>query len=365
MRPLPLFKIGPVIILLFLFSCAFGAHWLAENIHVPGISNDIFRWLILAGTALAVSALYRLIPVSISFFFKQRQLRLAGIMADLNAGIAATIHPCSAQAAHALANQAEIARELLLFSKAQQLGEKALNTATAWAQFVNTPVPNSGSAIGKKVLEANLSQQKTNSADIVALCHESLAGTLLDMGQYDEALNHARNAVAIADEGITNTEISHPTQRIRWVFILISALSLKGRVKMTQGAHDEARADLERAVSLIPQLNGQFSEFITSAYAYLASTYSMQGENEKAERAISAGLNMIEGSTMPLFELTKATLLQHQGECLIRNGRTEETGICLNKCLQIRQKLLAKDHPEIDAIAETFGRSSGSFQHSG
>lgn len=350
MKLLPSITAGQAIIILILTGFTVSAIYLIENVHVPGVSKDTFQVLLVVGSALCMVIFLQLLPVSVSYFFRQRHFRLAGILADLSATIAATLHPLSGQAAHAFASQAEIARELLQFSKARQLGEKALVTANDWSQFVNTPVPKDISALNEKLITASRAQQKKNFGDIVSICHESLAETLIEMGEYDGAYNHARNAIALAEEAILNAEPSDVATITRSALIIASSLTSKGRAEIILGSLEDARIDLERAVNLREKLNSQFPEFVARACAYLASTYSIQGENQKAAEAIKSGLSLIEGLTGPQLELTRAKLLQHEGECLMREGNTEAANDLLNKCLQVRKQLLVKDHPEILAV---------------
>ena len=52
----------------------------------------------------------------------------------------------------------------------------------------------------------------------------------------------------------------------------------------------------------------------------------------------------------PQFQLASATLLQSQGQLLMREGKLKEAEVNLKECLRLRTKLHPTNHPQ---IAET------------
>ena len=334
-----------------------------DHIHIPGVPTNVVAAIVLIGGGLALVMFVSLIPVVIAHLARQKHLKLAETIANFNAALYTTAFPHSCEAAQALGLQAEVAREMLQLPKARQLGERSLNTAIAWHHLASEPMPQSkGRDLSDKMMLASLESQKKAYGDIVSLCHENLGGILFDMGHYDEAFTHAEKAVLISQEIIKNAGSLSHARSASSTLALASALTLKGRIENVQESPeslDDARRDLEQAVSLRKQLTKQFSESYAITLAYLATTYSLQGENEKAEKTINEGLSMIDGATGPQFDLARATLLQHQGECLKRAGKLKAARTSLDNCLQLREKLLTQGHPEIAAAKTAISGLAG------
>lgn len=334
----------PTLIILVTFAVLLNVftNWLSKN---TAQAHNLTALMVFFG-GLGLVMFFSSMPALIAHLARNRHYKSAGLLADFNSSVLAAFFPNSCEATIAYALQCDIAKEQLQLSKARQLAEKAIASGTSWLSKIAEYTKQEDE--GNLTIQArknSLNFQRAQCSEIVALCHHTLGEICLEMGLLDEAMKHSIKAVKLAEALAEGENRANKTIR-PGTLALACALTLKGRLENRNGNLDQARKDLERAVGLRKQLSGQaFSEAYAELLANLASTYSMQGESEKAQTTLASGMAMVAGRQAPQFKLAAATLLQKKAEALVRTGQLNEAEKCLQQCLQLRSQLLTESHP--------------------
>lgn len=341
----------PTITIAALVAIALVIPWAADHLVLKGINAEWLTFAILFGGGLSLVMFFAALPSVIAHFVHTRQFKIAGALADFNGFVFSTFFPVSVEAAFAAALQSDIAREQLAFAKANRLAEKAIAVGTEWLSLTTRFVQEDDNLDLKQIaMKSNLQFQEAHCREIVSLCHHDIGETAFLLGRNDEAMNRACIAADLAQAQMSTGTLRNGSSIKPGALALANALTLKGRVANRLDSHEEARKDLEKALALRNELQTQFSEKRAELLAHLAACYSLQGESKKAQDAIAAGLELVANANGPQFQLATATLLQSQGQLLMREGKLKEAEVNLKECLRLRTKLHPTNHPQ---IAET------------
>lgn len=341
----------PTITIAALVAIALVIPWAADHLALKGIKAEWLTSVILYGGGLSLVMFFAALPSVIAHLVRTRQSKIAGALADFNGFVFSIFFPVSVEAAFAAALQSDIAREQLVFAKADRLAEKAIAVGTEWLNKTAMYVKDDENIDLKTIaMKSNLQFQEAHCREIVALCHHDIGETAFLLGRYDEAMNRASIAADLAQTLMSTDKPRNGSSVRPGALALANALTLKGRLANKLGSHEEARKDLEKALALRNELQTQFSENRAELLAHLAACYSLQGESKKAQDAIAAGLELVANANGPQFQLATASLLQSHGQLLMREGKLKEAEEKLNECLRLRTKLHLTNHPQ---IAET------------
>lgn len=347
--------VNPSVTLLVLIALAVLTTWAIEAMAPRGQDPKVLSCVLLFGGGLGIVMFFGALPIAIAHFARNKQFKIAGILAEFNAFIFGTFFPSSSEAATAFMLQADISREQLQFTKARVLLGKAIASATDYLAITDKNVRDEATDdqfnFTKQTLQNSMNFTRTQCREMLAISHNDLGEIYLEMGQTEEALNHAESAIKIAQDLTQQEKLGTLTQIQPGVLALSYALSLRGRVETIHGEFEKARVDFERALELRNQVPKSFTEAKAELLANLASAYSMAGENEKAQKKIAEGLALVGSYEAPQFRLASAKLLQHKAESLMRTGQLKDAESNLNQCLEVRKNLLSEHHPR---IADTY-----------
>jgi tetratricopeptide (TPR) repeat protein len=232
-----------------------------------------------------------------------------------------------------------VAQERLQYEKALSFSKQALDVM-AQRRILLADVSVANLSEKEKQLIDNMDKP---NCDLEALCNQSLGSIYFDMGNYDEAMKHANEAITLAEGFLKNSSNDNPGTQLA----LAWALYLRGRVENVSGSLDNAKADLKRAMLIRQTVKLPHPEELAITMANLASTYTMQKDYRAAERLIDEALKMLEGSTEKAMQVARATVQFHRAEMKIHSGDYDNAEAVLNECIALREKLLQPNHPHI------------------
>ncbi len=327
-----------MIFILVLVCFIMAASQLIDNVSIPGIPPKVLAICVIFIGGLSIVWLLSSIPPCVAFCMRRGDLKLAEMLANLNAAIYSAF-PSSFELALAHGLQAEVAQERLQYKKALSLSKKALNVMADRRTLLNAVKYENIGVLEEQSMK--LSQKQFSSLDSV--CNESLGCICFEMGYYDDAMKYAKTAVRMAE----NLMKDPPSDNLGTKLALACALALKGRIENKLGSLDDAKADLKRAISIRQEVKLPYPDQLAIIMANLASTYSMQSEYRTAEKLIDEGLKIVEGSHERAMELARATLQLQRAETKMLIGQYGNAEELLKECIAMRERLLLPNHPHI------------------
>ncbi len=331
-------KTKTAISVLVLVALAAAGLTMLENIELPGIPTKLVAVGVLVGGGLLLVILVSLIAPCVALLARRRSFALAEALASFNAAIFSGFST-SNELAMARGLQAEVAQERLQYDKALSFSKQALDVM-AQRRILVADVSVANLSEKEKQLVDTVDKQ---GSDLESLCNQSLGSIYFDMGNYDEALKHANEAITLAEDSLKNSSKDNPGTQLA----LAWALYLRGRVENVLGSLDDAKADLKRAMAIRQTVKLPHPEELAITMANLASTYTMQKDYRAAERLIDEALKMLEGSTEKAMQVARATVQFHRAEMKIHSGDYDNAEAVLNECIALREKLLQPNHPHI------------------
>ncbi len=340
----------PVIFVIVLVGFLMAASQAIDKVNIAGIPPKVLSICVLFIGGLSIVLLLSLLSPCVAFCMRRGDLKLAEMLANLNAAIYSAF-PSSFELALAHGLQAEVAQERLQYKKALSLSKKALNVMADRRIVLNAVRDENIGVLEEQSMK--LSQKQFSSLESV--CNESLGCICFEMGYYDDAMKYAKDAVRMAE----NLMKDPPSDNLGTKLALACALALKGRIENKLGFLDDAKADLKRAISIRQEVKLPYPDRLAIIMANLASTYSMQSEYSTAEKLIDEGLKIVEGSHERDMELARATLQLQRAETKMLIGQYGNAEELLKECIAIRERLLLPNHPH---IAESYLASANLSQ---
>lgn len=158
------------------------------------------------------------------------------------------------------------------------------------------------------------------------------------MGRYDEAEDHLRRAVQLAD-------VIHPRDAI----LLAGAVNGLGILLKDTGRFNAAGALYQRAMSLVTEIHGPDSAELASLFHNLAGLEHARGrfaDGEPYARRAIALRDRVDGPTSTGMAGDRAVL----GALLLEQGRLTEAEHELNQALHIWQQRFGADHYEVAIV---------------
>lgn len=346
-------KNAPAIFVIVFVGIIFGISSLVDHIEIPGIPAKAVGFCAIFFGGLFIVILMSSIAPLVAILARKRHLALAETLANINAAIYSGF-TSSYELALARGLQAEVAQERLQYDKALSFSKMALDAMASRNAALREAAEQKLGVLERPAME---SSQKQFSA-LESVCNESLGCIYFDMGKYDDAMRHAKEAVKMADDLLKEPANDNPGTKVA----LACALALKGKIENAQGSFDDAKSDLKRAMTIRKECTLPYPDRLAIVMSHLASTNTMREEYRAAERLLDEGLQLVDGSSESAMLLAKATVQFHRAELKMHLGQYQSSTESINQCIALREELLVPNHPH---IAEAYLLSSKISQLAG
>lgn len=329
-------KSKQAIFMLVFLGLVFAIATAIEHIEIPGVPAKVLGMGAMLFAGLVIVMIMSSTAPLVAILVRRRQLALAESLAKINAAVYSGFSS-SFELALARGLQAEVAQERLHYDKALSFSKMALNVMAERKELLHKTASQKSSVLGQQAIDIAEKQY----CDLESLCNESIGGVYFDMGKYDDAMKHAKEAVRMAEELLKTNDTSSTK------LALACALTLKGRTENVLGNFDNAKSDLNRAMTIRKETSLPYPERLALVMSYLASTYTNRGEYRAAERLLDEGLQTVEGSSESAMQLAKATIHFYRAEMKMHLEQYMSAQELLNQCIALREEFLLQNHPQI------------------
>lgn len=170
-----------------------------------------------------------------------------------------------------------------------------------------------------------------------ALILDTLAGTLQDLGRYDDAVARYEEALTMRRRLLGE---EHPLTADSYIHV--------GQILLMRSRYDEAATYLEKGLAIAERALGPINQSTRAALNNLGGVYLKRGDVQRAWEAFHRSLAIAEHLFGPRH-LEVATTLNNIGNLHHETGQIDEALQAFERALEIRRETLGPDHPLVAA----------------
>ncbi|MEQ9323574.1 MAG: serine/threonine-protein kinase, partial [Polyangiaceae bacterium] len=183
-----------------------------------------------------------------------------------------------------------------------------------------------------------------------AMILDTLAGTLQDLGRYDEAIARYQEALAMRQKLLGE---EHPLTADSYVHL--------GQILLMMSRYDEATATLEKGLAISERVLGPTNQSTRAALNNLGGVYLKRGDAQRSWEALHRSLAIAEHLYGPRHPEV-ATTLNNIANLHHETGQLDEALALFERALDIRREVLGPDHP---LVAASLGNVAGNLLERG